>query len=456
MNKDDVSLDKLFYPDSIAVIGASNSEGKLGYNVFKNLLTNGYSKRLYPVNSKTDEVQGVRAYGSVLDIDDEVDVAIIIVPASATLKAIEECCKKKIKFVVNEAAGFSEIGDEGRVLEESIKESLEGSETRMLGPNCTGIINTNAGVVQSIGVVEALEAGNIGLIGQAGVYAAGILWGLRKIMNFGIIATVGNKLDINETDILSFLGGDDNIDVICMYVEDVKAGNRFIDVATEVVKKKPIIALKGGRTSTGQKVAASHTASIAGDSKIYDAVFKQCKIIKAADNDDMFETARAFSKQPLPKGPKVMIISYAGSMGVTATDTCYENGLELAELSKESISKLRGILPPYIDAKNPVDFTFDQTGEQVAEVIKIGEYDEGVNAFVVVIQAEKAESYIEPLKGIRPTNKPVLLCIPSMEFVMESVTELEGLGYPVYSNGETAVKILSKMYGYYNNCGFYG
>ena len=341
MNKDDASLEKLFYPDSIAVIGASNSEGKLGYNVFRNLLTNGYDKRLYPINSKTHEVQGVKAYESVLDIDDEIDVAIVIVPASATPHAIEECCNKKIKFVVNEAAGFSEIGEDGRELENVINEILVSSETRMLGPNCAGIINTNACMVQSIGIVEGLKEGNIGLIGQAGVYAAGILWGLRKIMNFGIIATVGNKLDINETDILSFMGEDDNIGVICMYVEDIKAGRKFIDVASEVVKKKPIIALKGGRTETGQKVAASHTASIAGDARIYDAVFKQCKIIKAADNDDMFETARAFSKQPLPKGPGVVIISYAGSMGVTATDTCYENRLDLAKLSAESTGTCR-------------------------------------------------------------------------------------------------------------------
>ncbi|MDY6864642.1 MAG: CoA-binding protein [Halobacteriota archaeon] len=451
MNKDDTSFEKLFYPDSIAVIGASNSEGKLGYNVFRNLLTNRSDKRLYPINSKADEVQGVKAYGSVLDIDDEIDVAIVIIPASATPKAIEECCKKKIKFVVNEAAGFSEIGDDGRELENVIKDVLRDSETRMLGPNCTGIINTNAGIVQSIGLVEGLKKGNIGLIGQAGVYAAGILWGLRKIMNFGIIATVGNKMDINETDILSFMGDDDNIEVICMYVEDIRAGRKFIDVASEVAKKKPIIALKGGRTKTGQKVAASHTASIAGDSRIYEAVFKQCKIIKAADNDDMFETARAFSKQPLPKGPEVLIISYAGSMGVTATDTCYENGLDLASLSCESIGGLREILPSYIDAKNPVDFTFDQTGEQVTEVIKIGESDEGVDAFIVVIQAEKADAYIKPLKEIRPTKKPVLLCIPSMEFAMESVTELEGLGFPVYSTGETAVKILSRMYRYHMN-----
>ncbi|MDY6958606.1 MAG: CoA-binding protein [Halobacteriota archaeon] len=451
MNRADSSLEKLFYPESIAVIGASNREGKLGYNVFRNLLINGYAKRLYPINSKTDEVQGVKAYGSVLDIDDEIDVAIVIVPASATPKAIEECCIKKIKFVVNEAAGFSEIGDDGRDLEMVLNDIIIGSETRMLGPNCTGIINTNADMVQSIGIVEALKAGNIGLIGQAGVYAAGILWGLRKIMNFGIIATVGNKMDINETDILSFMGDDDNIGVICMYVEDIKAGRKFIDVATEVVKKKPIIALKGGRTKTGQKVAASHTASIAGDSRIYEAVFKQCKIIEATDNDDMFETARAFSKQPLPKGPNVMIISYAGSMGVTATDTCYENGLNLASPSSKSIEGLREILPPYVDAKNPVDFTFDQTGEQVAEVIKIGESDEGVDAFIVVIQAEKAETYIEPLKEMRPTKKPVLLCIPSMEFAMDSVTELEGLGFPVYSTGEVAVKILSRMYRYHMN-----
>jgi len=444
-----INLESLFYPKSIALIGASNTEGKLGYNVFKNLISHDYQGKLYPINPKADYIQGIKAYPDILSVEGEVDAAILIVPAQATPGVVEKCCEKGVKFIINEAAGFSEVGNEGKLLEEQIKQVLENSGSHMVGPNCSGIINTNNNMVQSIGIVGELEKGNVGLIAQAGVYAAGMLWGLRNIMKFGTIATVGNKVDINETDILEFMGNDSNIEVICMYIEDVKAGRKFIDVAREVTSRKPIIALKSGRTDIGTKAAASHTASIAGNAAIYSAVFDQCGIIKAADNEDMFDTARAFSKQPPVKGQGVLIISYAGSMGVTTTDTCYENGLRLAELSEPSLEKLRGIIPPYVTAKNPADLTFDQTPEQVSEIIRICTNDDDVSAFVAIIQAERAEAYYECLKDLDCGGKPLLISIPGKEFVMDSVIKLEKKGFPVYETPETAVKILSKMYKFH-------
>lgn len=442
----DYSLETLFYPRSIAVIGASNTKGKLGYNVFQNLLNHNYSGRLYPVNPGADYVQGIKAYKDISEIPDDIDEAVIIIPAAGTPQVIRKCCEQGVKFIVNEAAGYAETGVAGLVMEKEITTLLKGSGSRMVGPNCSGLINTHHDMVQSLGIVGSLRKGNIGLVAQAGVYAAGLLWGFSRTQDFGIIATVGNKLDINETDILEYLGTDSNIDVIAMYLEDIKAGRRFIDVSREVTRRKPVIVLKGGRTDIGRKTAASHTASIAGSYEVYSAAFRQSGIIQAESYRDMFDLTKAFSKQPLPKGPGTLIITYTGAMGVTSTDTCYENGIRLAELSDASIERLKQIMRPYVTAKNPVDLTFDQTPQQVFDVITTCVKDEDVSAVVIVIQAEMTERYIDSLKNLDMRSKPLLVSIPARNFAIEPVIRMERLGFPVYDAPETAVSVLAKMY----------
>ena len=230
-------LRPLFYPGSLAVVGASDTPGKLGWNVFRNLLEHRFPGRLYPVNINARTVQGVPAFPSVGEIDGSVDAAIIIVPAAHTLQAFEDCCRKGIKFIVIESAGFAEMGAAGREMEEKLRRLAEKYGCRFVGPNCSGIINTHHNMVQSLGIVGELGRGNIGLIAQAGVYAAGMLWGMRHTMDFAIVATIGNKADLNETDFLEYLGEDENVAVICMYLEDVKAGRRFIDTARKVAAK---------------------------------------------------------------------------------------------------------------------------------------------------------------------------------------------------------------------------
>lgn len=443
------TLESLFYPRSLAVIGASNTPGKLGYNVFKNLASHDFPGKLYPVNPGFDEVQGFKSYKAIGEIDEDVDAAIVIVPARNTPGVIRQCCDKGVKFIVNEAAGYAEIGQEGAAIEAEILEVLKTSGARMVGPNCSGLINTHHNMVQSLGVVGKLKKGNIGLIAQAGVYAAGLLWGFSRTMHFGIIATVGNKLDINETDILEYLGTDDNIKVIAMYLEDIKAGRRFIDVARRITKTKPIIVLKGGRTDIGRKMAASHTASIAGNAAIYNAVFAQSRILQSASYRDMFNLTKAFSKQPVPKGPGVLIITYTGAMGVTSTDTCYEKALRLAKLSDASIARLNEVIPPYVTAKNPVDLTFDQTPEQVADIISTCVKDDDVHSIVIVIQAELTAKYVDCISKLDLRGKPLMISIPARNFTIDSVIKMEELSFPVYDAPETAVNVLSRMYWFY-------
>lgn len=446
--KESSGLRGLFYPESLAVVGASDTPGKLGWNVFDNLLRHGFAGKLYPVNISAKTVQGVPAVASVHDIEEPVDAAVILVPAAHTLKSFKECCEKGIKYIIIESAGFAETGAEGQDIERELRELAKTYNCRFVGPNCSGLINTQHRMVQSIGTVGELRRGNVGLIAQAGVYAAGMLWGLRQIMDFAIVATIGNKADLNETDILEYLGEDDLVEVICMYLEDVKTGRRFIDVAGQVTAKKPVIILKSGRTEAGKKAVSSHTASLAGNDLIYDAAFRQAGVIRARDNEHMFGLVRAFSKQPLPRGDGAMVISYTGSLGVAAADALSLSGMKPAELDRQTYRRLEEILPPFVGPQNPVDCTFDLRGKQLREIIEAGLQSDNISSFIAILQAEILETYLEDLKKIDFRGKPLLLCVPCKEFAMSEVIAIEQAGFPVYATPEKAVEALSAMYRY--------
>lgn len=441
-----VDLHDLFYPKSIAVIGASGTPGKLGWNVFTNLVSHKFGGKLYPINPRADEICGHKTYPRISAVPEPVDVAIVLVSAGVTPDVVEECCKCGVRYIVVESAGFAELGDEGKKIELSMKEIADRYGVRLLGPNCSGIINTHCSMVQSIGIVDALSMGNIGLVSQAGVCAAGMLWGLRHIMDFGIIATIGNKLDINETDILEAVSQDKNINVICMYLESVKGGRRFIDVARRITKDKPIVVLKSGRTDAGKKAVASHTASLAGDDQVFGAAFRQSGIIRARDYEHMFGLARAISKQPLPDREGVFIITYAGSLGVIAADAITDNGMRLSDLEPHLKERLRQLLPDYVCGMNPVDYTFSQDAETVKKTIEIGVDSEDVGSFIVVLQAEILDSYVDSLKSIDYKGKPIIACVAGKEFALADVIKMEKAGIPVFSTPEEVADALAIMY----------
>jgi acyl-CoA synthetase (NDP forming) len=441
-------LNGLFYPRSVALLGASGSEGKLGYNVLHNLLSHGFAGQIYPVNPKSAEVQGIKAWRSIDDVPGTVDCAIVLVPAEAATDAVEACCRKGVRFIVVETAGFAETGEAGRRAEARIRELVRSHGCRLLGPNCSGIINTHHGMVQSIGLVDRLRPGNIGLIAQAGVYAAGILTGLRRIMDFGIVATIGNKLDISETDLLACLGDDPHIDVIAMYMEDVRSGRRFIDAAREVTRTKPVIALKAGRTEAGKQAVSSHTASLAGNDEINGAAFRQAGVIRARDNEHLFGLVKAFAKQPLPSGDGVLVVTYTGSLGVAAADTIASNGLRLARLEGGLEARLLQMLPDYVRTLNPVDYSFSMDPRQLGQTIEIGVASADVSAIIVVIQGELLGSFVETLSRIDYRGKPILCCVACKEFMLEDVIRMEQSGFPVYSTAEQAAEALAVMRRY--------
>lgn len=442
------SLRDFFYPKSIAVIGASDVKGKLGYNVVWNLINHDFPGRLYPVNPGKETIKGIKAYKSVLEIPDPVDMAIIIVPAKAVEAAIADCCAKGIKYVVVEAAGFAETGEEGKKAQERIEKIIRAHGCRVLGPNCSGVINTHHNMVQSIGLLSDLRKGNVGMVAQAGVYAAGILTGLSNVLDFGIVATIGNKMDINETDILEYLSDDDHISVIVMYMEDIRSGKRFLDVASRAALRKPVIILKSGRTEAGKKAVSSHTASLAGNDEINSAAFKQSGIIRARDNEHLFALTRAFSKQPVPKGNGVLVITYTGSMGVAATDMLYLSDMRLASLEPYFQKRLKKVMPDYASIGNPIDCSFSMTPQQVKDLIEIGVESNDVHSFIVIIQGEMLHSFVDTMKSIDYKDKPVVCCVACKEFMIDDVVKMEQAGIPVYSTAEMAADVLSQMYHY--------
>lgn len=442
------SLRDFFYPKSIAVIGASDVRGKLGYNVFWNLINHDFPGRLYPINPGKDSIKGIKAYKSILDVQEPVDMAVIIVPAKAVEAAIADCCAKGIKYMVVEAAGFAESGEEGKLAQERIEKIIRQHGCRVLGPNCSGVINTHHNMVQSIGLLSDLRKGNVGMVAQAGVYAAGILTGLSNVLDFGIVATIGNKMDINETDILEYLSDDDHITVIVMYMEDIRSGKRFVDVASRAAVRKPVIVLKSGRTEAGKKAVSSHTASLAGNDEVNSAAFKQSGLIRATDNEHLFALTRAFSKQPVPKGNGVLVITYTGSMGVAATDMLYLCDMRLSTLEPYFQTRLRNALPDYANVGNPIDCSFSMTPQQVKNLIEIGIESNDVHSFIVVIQGEMLNSFVETMKNIDYKGKPVVCCVACKEFMIDGVVKMEQAGIPVYSTAETAAEVLSQMYHY--------
>ncbi len=442
-------LRDLFYPKSIAVIGASGTKGKLGWNVFCNLIDHNFRGELYPINPRAETIQGIKAYPRISDVKAPIDVAVVLVPASITSEVVKECCDCGVKYVIVESAGFAEMGEAGRQIEEDMVAIIKPCGCRILGPNCSGVINTHCSMVQSIGIVDALSQGNIGLISQAGVCAAGMLWGLRHVMDFGIVATIGNKLDINETDMLEAVSMDDNVDIISMYLESVKGERRFIDVAKRITKTKPIIVLKAGRTEAGRKAVASHTASMAGNDTVYEAIFKQAGIIRARDYEHMFNLTRAISKQPLPKKDGVFIITYAGSLGVISADAIIDNGMRLSELEPELKERLCDLLPEYVGGMNPVDYTFSMDAKTVRRTIEIGVESEDVGSFIVVLQAEVLGSYVEPLGNIDYKGKPVMACVAGKEFAIDDVIKMENAGIPVYQTPEQCADAIAVMHRYW-------
>ena len=444
-------LDKLFNPRSIAVIGASLKEGKIGHDVLLNLKEYGYKGNLYPINPNDSEMMGFRAYPSVLDVKEEIDLAVFAIPAAYVVEAMRECGKKGIKAAIVISAGFKETGPEGKKLELELAAAAKEHDIRMLGPNCLGFISSTALLNASFSGVSPLS-GDIAFFSQSGALCTAILdWAVKEKIGFSKFVSLGNKADISETDLLKALGDDPDTKVILGYIEDVKDGCEFMRIAREVTAKKPVIICKAGGTRAGAKAASSHTGSLAGSEAAFDAAFAQTGIIRAETIEDLFYYAVAFSYQKLPKGDKLAIITNAGGPGIIAVDAVERSKYaKVASLSKETADYLRGALPKAAALNNPVDVIGDADDQRYKVAVSALLKDPNIDGLIVILTPQSNSRIKETADVIVSSKdgKPIFTSFIGGKLVEKGVAILQDNRIPNYRFPERAISSFDVMVKY--------
>ncbi len=443
----------VFYPRSVAVIGASNKVGSVGQVTFANILLNGYTGVVYPVNLRARSVMGVKAYPSLIHIPDEVDLAVIIVPAPFVPEVIEECGNKGVKSAVIITAGFKEIGEQGRLLERRVKELAGNYGIPLIGPNCFGVINSDPQVKFNATFGRAMPPdGNIAFISQSGAVGLTALeYAEAEGIGLSKFASIGNKADLNENDLLEYLKDDELTRVILLYLEDLVEPIKFLDTARTITEQtgKPILAIKAGRTAEGAKAASSHTGALAGSDIAYEAFFHQCGIIRAETVNELFEYAKAFSGQPIPRGRRIGIITNAGGIGIMATDSSIRNGLTVAQLSPEAKEKFKAFLPPTASVGNPVDVIGDSDEKRYASALKVMLEEENIDGIITIwtptLMAETVAIARRVAELAPQYGKPVMGCLLSLKNTKEVIQTLWKAKIPYYPFPEVAAKALAMM-----------
>jgi len=476
-------LDAFFKPKSVAVVGATKRINKAGHVIFKNFVENKrrgvFEGEVFPVNPNEDSILGFTCYPTLTKIPGKLELVVIVVPANIVPKIMEDAASKKVKVAVIISSGFSEIGN--HTLENKIVATAKKAGIRVLGPNCLGVYDTRTGVDmlflpetkilttgdEVVATPRPLK-GDIAIATQSGAfgvsaldYLTGRQIGVSKFVSFG------NKCDVDEAEMLHYLLYDDETKVILLYVEDIKSGREFIKVAQRVTKKKPIVALKAGRTEAGARAAASHTGAMAGSDKIYDAVFAQTGILRAKDMEEFFDAGKALAMQPPADGDNVGIITDAGGPGIMAVDECELKGLTVKRFSESTIQKFErlkkeGKLPKFATNSNPVDVTGSATSEMFEYATEILFQDPEIHGIILLgLHHTPAlqEDYIDKVAKVASKyNKPIVACdIGETEMALHTRFRFDKLGIPAYSSPEDAARAMNALvkYGLYlkkNGC----
>lgn len=383
------NIDRIFYPKSIAVLGANNVRGTVPSDILTNILKADFNGVVYPVNPKERHLFSIKTYKYVIDIEDPIDIAVIVYPSSVMHLALEQCGQKGIKGAIIISAGFKEVGGKGIEREEKIKEIARKYGISFIGPNCLGVINTDPEVKLDASFARKTpDEGDIAFISQSGALCTAVLdYARAKHIGFSKFVSIGNKADISEVDLLYYLKDDPKTKVILLYLEEISDGTALLQAARTVIQEtgKPILAMKSGRTHAGASAAASHTGSLAGNDEICDAAFKQAGIIRCEDVEEMFNKAIAFTYQPLPKGNRVAIITNAGGPGVLTTDATIHCGLELPKFNPETTKILKSELPPTANISNPVDVIGDARADRYNAAVSSIMKDENVDGVFVIL-----------------------------------------------------------------------
>ena len=458
------SMNRIMKPKAIAVIGASNEDGKIGNSVMKNLINGGYRGSIFPINPKSDTVLDLPAYKSITDVPDDVDVAVFAVPAKFVAGALEQCGEKGVAGAILIPSGFAETGDQE--LQDQVVAVARKHGVRILGPNIYGYYYTPENLCATFCTPYDVK-GSVALSSQSGGIGMAIL-GFSRSSKMGVssIVGVGNKADIDEDDLLTFFESDDNTQLIAMHLEDLKDGRSFAEVASRVSQKKPVIVLKAGRTDMGARAASSHTGALAGNDKVYDDILKQSGVIRAPGLGHLLEFARGVPKLPTPKGENVLIITGAGGSGVLLSDAVVDNGMTLMDMPDDLAAKFDEYIPPFGASGNPVDITGGEPPSTYRNTIALGLEDDRIHSLILgywhtivtppmvfaKLVAEVVEEY--RAKGI---EKPVVASLSGDVEVEEASTYLYERGVVAYPyNTELPVDVLGAKYRWARNAGTLG
>lgn len=446
-------LASLFYPKSVAVIGASADPEKVGHSVVNNLKKFNYKGNIYPVNPKSNEILGLRTFKSIFDIKEDIDLAVIVIPAVFVPSVVRDCVKKKIKSAVIISAGFKEAGSAGIVLEQEIKSIADNEDIRILGPNCLGVMNTSNSLNATF-AAGMLPKGRLSFFSQSGALGIAILdWAIGNKVGFSKFISLGNKADLNETDFIEYFINDPETDVILGYIEDVVNGKRFLDIARKATKIKPVILVKSGGTQAGARAASSHTGALAGSENAFNAAFKQTGIVRADGIEDLFEAAMSFNSNKLPTGNNLLIITNAGGPGIIAADTAEKLGISLPQLSKDTINILSSLLPKNASLYNPVDIIGDATADRYAAVIENAVNDPNINGILIILTPQAVINVEDTAKIVVNASKrsdmPFITSFMGWERVRSSVEYLKSSSIPNFSYPEPAVKAFKRLFDHW-------
>lgn len=448
-------FNQFFYPESICIVGASSKPKSLGYELTKSVKQYGYQGKLLLVNPKAEEILGYKCYPDINSVDSKIELAIVMVPKQFAEETITTLIKKNVQAIILITAGFKETGETGAEAEKRIIKLIKDSDARMVGPNCMGIINTIASIkMNATFVAEEPREGRMAFCSQSGAIGAAVLNSLRETdIKFGQFISVGNKADVNENDLLQYWQTCDDVGVITYYLESFVDGENFIKQFISGKISKPVIILKGGRTSSGMKAASSHTGALGSSDKVVDAILNQFGIIRADDLNDMFNTAKGFEEFPVPKGNKVAVVTNAGGPAILTVDTLEKNNLVLADLTDETKDKLREIVHPEGSVNNPVDLLPGGTAEQFKAVNEILVQDKNVDTVISVFVEPimvKALPVIEGINDIK-SSKPIFqVVIPLPEFWDEYRKESK-TRRSLFRNPEDPAVVIGNLVKYYQH-----
>jgi acetyltransferase len=454
------ALDCMFSPKSVAVIGATDREGSVGRVVLERLRIPSYRGRIFPINPNHTELLGLRVYPKIGEVPEKVDLAIIVIPANAVPGVVGECVDAGVRAAVVISAGFKEQGPEGAALELEIQKQLRRGTMRFIGPNCLGVMNPHLGFNATF-AQDIARPGNVAFLSQSGALLTAILdWSLQEQVGFSAIVSTGSMLDVGWGDLIDYFGDDPATESILLYMESVGDARSFLSAAREVALRKPIIVIKAGRTPAASKAASSHTGALTGSDEVFDAAVRRCGVLRVSSVSDLFYMAEVLSKQPRPRGPKLMILTNAGGPGVIATDRLLSVGGELAPLSDSTMDSLNALLPAHWSHGNPIDILGDAGPERYSKALEIAAKDPNSDGLLVILAPQgmtDPAQVAETLKGHASIHgKPVLASWMGGKSVAEGIAILNAANIPTFSYPDTAARAFTYMWKYtYNLRGLY-